>query len=102
MPACPFAIEQKVVWADKIPNQAWLYTMTSEPMVVVAMEWYDRPPSAYALKFGPTGLDFKSGWRITVEYDADSTNYYDPPLSLILDKKRITAVIHEMWLKAAA
>ena len=86
-----------VTWSANAPKD-WHYTWTPEPMMVVSSRWTDGTPTKYALMFGPNGLDFKPGWIITIEYDADTTKYYDPPLSLLLGKKRIQKEIHEMWL----
>lgn len=72
-------------------------------MKVVSAYWHDGRPSEYLQqfvdRFGGKRPSRTPGWIITVEYDADSTDYYDPPLSLIVGKKRITKDVHEMWLR---
>lgn len=65
-------------------------------MLVVSSKWDDGHPSPYSEKFG--GIPRKPGWIVTVEYDADSTSYYDPPLSLLLKKTRLKMDVHEQWL----
>lgn len=97
---CPFTIGQQVTWIQTLPNPSWRYTITPGPMVVVDATWCINRPSDLALLFGPNGFEFEAGWRITVEYDADSTDYYDPPLSIILGRKRLTGIFHETWLQA--
>ena len=95
--SCPFAAGDTVNWVEGVPS-TWLYIWTPGPMKVVSARYSDGQPSYYAKTYYFT-LDFRPGWIITVEYDADSTDYYDPPLSVLLGRKRIRKEIHEMWLK---
>lgn len=95
---CPFEKGDIVVWSDDAPKE-WWYIHTPGPMKVVDFWWSDGIPTKYAMMFGSNGMDFRPGWIVTVEYDADSTSYYDPPLSLILHQKEIRKMVHQMWLK---
>lgn len=97
---CPYKAGDLVTWVDEAPKD-WRYVITPGPMTVVSARWTDGKPNELAKKFDG-GFEFKPGWIILVEYDADSTNYYDPPLSLLLGKKRIPKELHEMWLKPAS
>lgn len=93
----PFPIDSVVTWNPDAPK-TWQLIWTPGPMIVVGAYWHDGKPSAYALRFGPNGMCITPGWILTVEYGADETNYYSPPLSLLLGKERITKDIHEKWL----
>lgn len=95
----PYEEGTLVTWTDDAPA-TWRRIYTPGPMTVISARWHDGTPTEYARRFGG-GFDFKPGWRITVEYPADSTTYYDPPLSILLQRKTIRTEIHEMWLKPA-
>ncbi len=97
---CPFPVFSWTKWSPDAPSE-WRYLFTPGPMKVVAAYYHDGVANEYAKKFGPNGFDFKPGWIVTVEYNADSTSYYNPPLSLLLGKKRIRKQLHEMWLVRA-
>lgn len=98
---CPFPIGATVTWTKKAPKY-WRWIHTPGPMKVVSAYWHDGMPSPYFQIFVDRFPGKKpariAGWIVTVEYDADSTDYYDPPLSLLCGTKRITKDIHEMWL----
>lgn len=96
----PFRVGEIVRWSDEAPSE-WQYLFTPGPMAVVGMHYHDGVANDYAKMFGPNGFDFKPGWIVTVEYDADSTSYYNPPLSFYFNKKRIMKQLHEMWLARA-
>lgn len=98
MTECPFAIGSLVTWVDNVPS-TWRFTITPGPMQVVLCRWDDGTPSEYSMKFG--GIPRIPGWIVIVEYDADSTNYYDPPLSNLLGLTRLRREFHQMWLKQA-
>ena len=92
-----FPIGCVVTWNPDAPS-VWQVIWTPGPMIVVDEHWHSGEPSEYALKFGVDGMCMTPGWILTVEYDADAANYYNPPLSRILGKQRITNDIHEKWL----
>lgn len=94
----PFRVGSKVTWVRHAPK-TWRFTVTPGPMKVVAMRWDRGKPSEYSMMFGKGGIPRKPGWIVTIEYDATSTKYYDPPLSLIFGKDRIRKEVHEMWLQ---
>lgn len=94
---CPFRIGSIVMWVPKTP-ETWRYIYTPGPMRVIDARYHDGTPSEYAKMFGPNGMNITPGWILTVEYGADSTNYYNPPLSLLLGKKRIAKEVHQKWL----
>jgi hypothetical protein len=96
---CPYKTGDIVIWNDDAPKD-WRMIYTPGPMTVISAWWQDGRPSEYAKKFDG-GFNFKPGWILEVEYDADSTDYYDPPLSLIFGSKRIRKQFHQMWLKPA-
>ncbi len=98
--SCPFQTGEKVTWSDDSPSN-WKFLHTPGPLVVVSAFYQDGVPNTYARLFGESGMGFKPGWILEVEYDADSTSYYDPPLSLLFGKKRIVKMVHEMWLVRA-
>ncbi len=91
----PFTVGSQVIWSEKAPK-SWHFIWTPGPMVVISSRWDDGHPSEYSQKFG--GVPREPGWIITVEYDADSTDYYDPPLSSLLGKKKLQEEIHQRWL----
>jgi len=95
--SCPFPLGSLVAWSKDAPA-TWHVVHTPGPMTVVSVRRDEGAPSEYSMKFG--GIPRVPGWMVTVEYDADSTGYYDPPLSLLLGKKRIQGEIHQMWLQA--
>ena len=99
---CPFPVNTAVTWNSRAPA-TWRFIHTPGPMVVVDAAWHDGTPSellqVFVDMFPGKRPARRPGWIITIEYDADSTSYYDPPLSLLLGKKRITKDVHEMWLK---
>lgn len=95
---CPFPVRSLVTWSEDAPA-TWHFIWTPGPMTVISARWDDGAPTEYSMKFG--GIPRIPGWIIEVEYDADSTDYYDPPLSLLLGKERIQKEIHEMWLTRA-
>lgn len=92
---CLFAVGSMVTWAADAP-ESWRYIYAPGPMKVVALRFDDGAPSDYSQKFG--GIPRKPGWIVMVEYDADASPYYDPPLSVLLDTKTIRKEIHQMWL----
>lgn len=92
----PFSIGSSITWANEAP-QTWHFIFTPGPMQVVSARWDAGRPTEYSLRFG--GISRAPGWIITVEYDADSTKYYDPPLSILIGKKRLKEEIHEQWLR---
>ena len=98
---CPFPIGSLVTWSDDAP-QTWRFIYTPGPMMVVETRFHDGTPSEYLMMFVrafPSDKPARTpGWIVTVEYDADSTDYYNPPLSFLLGKKRITKDVHEKWL----
>jgi len=91
----PFAVGSLVTWANDAP-QTWRFIYTPGPMTVISARFDDGQQGEYAKRFG--GIPRTPGWIITVEYDADSTDYYDPPLSYYFHKQRIQSQIHQMWL----
>jgi len=99
--ACPFNIGDKVTW-DRTAPDYWRWIWTPGPMVVVDAYWHDGTPSEFLMQFMekfPSDRPARiPGWIVVIEYDADSTTYYNPPLSLLLGKKRIQKEVHEKWL----
>ena len=95
----PFLVGSRVTWTKNIP-QSWRYIYTPGPMMVISSHWDAGHPSLYSQRFG--GIPRQPGWIITVRYKADSTNYYDPPLSLLRGKTRFQIEIHEQWLTQIA
>ena len=91
----PFAVGSLVTWADNAPKIG-RFISTPGPMTVISALYDDGSQSEYAKRFG--GIPRQPGWIITVEYNADATDYYDPPLSYYFHKQRIQSQIHEMWL----
>ena len=87
-----------VKWAPGTPENFY-FLYTPGPMTVLSARWSDGEPSEYSMQFG--GIRFDPGWIVTVEYDADSTSYYDPPLSSIFGKDRLVHDFHEKWLSPA-
>lgn len=98
MHECSFAVGSIVTWTDNAPD-TWRFIWTPGPMTVISACWHDGTPSEYAKKFDENGMCITPGWIITVEYDADSTDYYNPPLSLLLGKEKLEKQVHEKWLK---
>jgi hypothetical protein len=96
---CPFPLGSFVRWSDIAPKD-WLYLHTAGEMVVVGAFYQDGTPNEYAKKFSPVGMGFEPGWVITVEYDSDSTDYYNPPMSTFFGK-RMVKMLHEKWLVRA-
>ncbi len=96
---CPFPVGARVSWSAIVPRN-WLFLHTPGPMIVVDVFYQDGTPTEYARQFGKNGFDFVPGWIITVEYDTDSTDYYNPPLSLLFGK-RMVKMVHEKWLVRA-
>ena len=94
---CPFQNGDIVTWMKKAPK-TWRFTLTPGPMTVVSARWSDGKATQYSMQFGEGGIPRKPGWIVTVEFDATSTDYYDPPLSLLFDRDRIQKEIHECWL----
>jgi hypothetical protein len=92
---CSFSIGDMVTWSDNAPK-TWRFTWTSGPMTVVSVRWDDGTPSKYSERFG--GISRIPGFIVTVEYDADSTDYYNPPRSLLFNKPKLQMEIHEKWL----
>ena len=84
-----------VAWSEDAPS-SWRFIWTPSPMTIVSARWDDGNPTEFSQIFG--GIPRTPGWIVTVEYDPDSTNYYDPPLSLLLNAKKFRAEVHEMWL----
>jgi len=97
---CPFRAGEVVAWCKNVPKD-WYYTRTPGPMTVISVRWSDGSPTQYAKLFGKDGLEFKPGWIVEIEYNADSTKYYNPPRSLLFGKKMFREEIHEMWLTHA-
>ncbi len=95
--SCPFLPGSLVTWIPNAPK-TWRFIYMPGPMTVVSARYHDGTPSEYAKKFGKNGMRITPGWILTVEYDADSTDYYDPPLSLLFGTKRLEKEIHEKWL----
>lgn len=97
----PFPIGSTVTWSDDAPK-TWHFINTPGPMKVVDARYHDGTPSEYLMmfvrKFGGDKPARTPGWIITIEYDPDSSGYYNPPLSLLLGKKLITKDVHEKWL----
>ncbi len=96
--SAPFSVGSLVTWSADAPEN-WTYLFTPGPMTVLSARWDDGTPSRYSMQFG--GIPRKPGWIITVEYDADATSYYDPPLSLIFHSKTLVKELHQMWLVQA-
>src|SRR3989344_1563648 len=98
---CPFPLGSLVTWSNDAP-ETWHYIWTPGPMTVVSAYWHDGTPSDYFQQFVDRFKGSRPprtpGWIVTVEYDADSTTYYDPPLSYYFHKQRIQSQIHQMWL----
>jgi len=90
-----FLIGSLVTWSEDIP-ESWRFIYTSGPMTVVSVRWDDGIASEYSEKFG--GISREPGWIINVEYNADSTTYYDPPLSLLCGVGKLQKEIHQRWL----
>lgn len=97
---CPFSIGELVTWSVRVPSE-WKFLHTPGPMIVVNTFYQDGIPNNYARRFGMGGMGFLSGWILEIEYEADSTSYYDPPLSILFGKKRIVKLVHEVWLVRA-
>jgi len=99
---CSFPVGTTVTWNSRAPK-TWCFVHTPGPMVVVDAQWHDGTPSellqTFVDMFPSKRPARRPGWILTIEYDADSTDYYDPPLSLLLGEKRVTKDVHEMWLK---
>lgn len=97
----PFRKYSWVKWSEEAPK-TWSMIWTSAPMQVISSYWHDGTPSEFLMKFverfGGDRPARQPGWIITVEYDVDSTNYYNPPLSTFFGKRFIQTEIHEMWL----
>ena len=93
----PFAEGSLVTWSSDAPK-TWHFIWTPGPMIVISSKWSDGAPTEYSMIFG--GISRTPGWVITIEYDADSTKYYDPPLGLILGKARLQKQVHEDWLES--
>lgn len=91
----PYADGSLVTWAPDVPS-TWHYTITPGPMVVISSRWDDGHPTEYSMRFG--GIPRQPGWIVTVEFDADSTDYYDPPRSILFGNKRLQKELHEKWL----
>lgn len=94
---CPFAENDVITWVDDVPSH-WHWSVTPGPMKVVGMWWHSGKPSEYAKLFGENGMNITPGWIITVEYDADLTTHYNPPLSFFFGKI-IRRDIHQKWLR---
>jgi hypothetical protein len=95
--ASPYKAGSLVTWVDEAPKE-WRYTITPGPMTIISARQNDVEPTELAKKFDG-GFNFRPGWIVLVEYEADSTQYYNPPRSILLGKKRIQTELHEMWLK---
>ncbi len=95
---CPFPIGSLVTWTDNAPK-TWRTVITPGPMKVISFRWDEGHASLYSMQFG--GIPRSPGWIINVEYDPDSTDYYDPPLSLLFWQNTFQKEIHEMWLARA-
>lgn len=97
---CPFPVDSKVTWTEDAPA-TWRFIWTPGPMTVISARWDNGTPNEYEMLFKEAfgGQDRIPGWIILIEYDADSTSYYDPPLSLLLGRKRLQMEVHEMWLR---
>lgn len=85
-----------VRWSDDAPKE-WRFLYTAAPMALLSVEYFDGHSNEYAEQFG--GLGRESGLICTVEYDADDTGYYDPPRSLMFNKRRLQMQVHEKWLR---
>ena len=93
----PFPVGSVVTWNVEAPA-IWRLIWTPGPMTVVAAYWHNGVPSEYALRFGEDGMRMTPGWILTVEYNADDTDYFDPPRSILLQRERLTENVHEKWL----
>lgn len=91
----PLLAGSLVTWSPDAPA-CWHYIWTPGPMRIVCSRWDDGKASEYSQRFG--GIPRKQGWIVLVVYDADSTSYYNPPLSVLLRKRHICMEIHERWL----
>lgn len=91
----PFLIGTRVAWAEDAPK-SWHFIYTPGPMFVASACWDDGKASEYSQKFG--GIPREPGWIILVEYDADLTDYYNPPLSFLTGMDRLQKEIHQKWL----
>jgi hypothetical protein len=94
---CPFAPGALVTWTKDAPK-TWHFIHTPGPMKVVSAYWHHGRPSEYAKMFGPNGMEITPGWIIRVEYDADASDYRDPPLSLLIGSPTVQNDFHELWL----
>ena len=96
---CSFPNRSSVAWSTKTP-MTWRFTLTPGPMVVVSARFHDGTASRYTkfLTKLEDGLCITPGWIITVEYEVDSTAYYDPPRSSLFQKQKLQMEVHEMWL----
>ena len=93
----PFPLGSLVTWNKRAPK-TWRFIYTPGPMTVVETYWDDGKPSEYSMRFCEGGIQRVPGRILTVEFDATSTEYYDPPLSTFFGEDRITCDVHEMWL----
>lgn len=97
---CPFTKGDSVTWSQDAPSN-WRFLHTPGPMTVVEATYHDGIPTEYSKMFGETGMGIQAGWIVTVEYDADSTSYYDPPLKFYFGTNRVVKMLHEKWLVRA-
>jgi|GEM_PF-2534242 len=98
-PLIRFAPGSLVGWSKDV-SPSWYFIWTPGPMKVISFRYTDGSSSEFLKKFEEQfgGEPNKSGWIVTVEYDPDSTTYYDPPRSLLFHKKVLQMEVHEMWL----
>lgn len=105
MGECQFVLGSSVIWSPCAPK-AWRHIWTPGPMTVVGARFNDGTTSEYLMQFivmfgqGSSSPPFVPGWLILVEYDANSTSYYNPPLSTLVCISRIQKKVHEKWLLA--
>ncbi len=87
-----------VTWSPDAPK-SWRFIWTDKPMLIISARWDDGVSSSYADQFG--GLPRTPGFVVIVEYEADSTSYFDPPRSLLFNKRKLQMEVHSIWLELA-
>lgn len=79
-----------VTWVKDAPP-AWWLIYTAHPMEIVSCRWDDGTLSEYAKNFWDEPR--QPGWVYTVQYEPDTTGYYDPPLKILLRER----LVHEKY-----
>jgi hypothetical protein len=92
----PYPPGTLVTWNADAPD-TWHYIYTPGPMRVIDSFYHTGDASDYAKQFHPEGMGIKPGWIYTVDYDPDSTSYYDPPLRLLYGPL-LKRMVHERWI----